>query len=222
MSNQYVRDLQALVSKPYHEAKEIGDQWRTPDWLYAALNELYGPFVLDLFTDGQNSKCENFFTADDNALIQDWKGVLPDGTKYFANPPYSIKRAAKGRKAQHLTGMKHIMEKAHVEHQKGAAGCWLVKSATSESWWPDELCTRIIHIKGRIGFDTPVWYRPDIDQNDTSTAGFGASVVLFDGMSTKRYPEEYITREKLMDIGMPLAQQTEADRQRWISLWDEL
>ncbi|WP_422880085.1 DNA N-6-adenine-methyltransferase [Morganella morganii] len=33
--------------------KEVGDQWRSPDPLYWGINAKFGPFTLDLFTDGQ-------------------------------------------------------------------------------------------------------------------------------------------------------------------------
>lgn len=232
MSNQYVDALRAVMGQDAHTANEIGDQWRTPDWLYLALNHLYGPFVIDLFSDGQNSKCLNYYTADDNALTQDWATGLHRGASLhgvpieeavgFANPPYSIKRAGRGRRTEHVTGMQHIMQKAYAEHRTGVPTCWLTKSATSEGWWPDPLCSKIIHIKGRIGFDVPHWYRPDAMASEASTAGFGASVILFDGMSEERAPEEYISREELMEIGMPLAKISAADRARWVKQWDEL
>lgn len=224
MSNQYVRDLRAVMDQQTHIASEIGDQWRTPDWLYLALNELYGPFVFDMFTDGQNSKCPHYFTADDNALEQDWGAALEKagGGKYFGNPPYSIKRARKGRKAPHLTGMTYVMKKAYEEHMEGVPGLFLAKSATAESWWPDELCSRIIHIKGRISFDLPAWYRPDPLAAKESTAGFGASLIIFDGESRHRFPEEYISREKLMEIGLPLAAAQAEQRAAWVRQWDEV
>jgi len=232
VSNQYVEELRRVMDQDAHIPSEIGDQWCTPDWLYLALNELYGPFVIDLFTDGRNSKCRHYYTADDNALLQDWSeglrrgaalhNVTVEDAKGFANPPYSIKRASRGRKAPHVTGMQHIMQKAYEEHKRGAATCWLTKSATSEGWWPDELCSQIIHIKGRIGFEVPHWYKPDPMASAATTAGFGASVILFDGMSTERRPEVYLRREELMEIGMPLAKITTAERDRWVRQWDEL
>lgn len=233
MSNLYVQELNRVKSQPTHLASEIGDQWCTPDWLYLALNELYGPYVVDLFTDGQNSKCPVYYTADDNALRQDWSQALARGAersgadpiepiKCFGNPPYSIKRAAKGRNADHMTGMTHIMAKAYKEHLEGVPSHWLVKSATSESWWPNELWSRVIHIKGRIGFDPPTWYRADELAGTIGGAGFGASLIIFNGEDRIQHPEEYIYREALMDIGMPLAKLGEEQRQRWIKTWDEL
>lgn len=233
MSNEYVRALQQLQAQQTHLPNEIGDQWCTPDWLYLALNELYGPFVVDLFSDGPNAKCPVFFTADDNALTQDWGAALQRGAelagaddmepvKCFGNPPYSIKRSGRGRRAPHVTGMQHIMRKAYEEHRKGVPSFWLVKSATSENWWPDGECSKIIHVKGRIAFDLPRWYRPDAMSSDASTAGFGASLIIFDGVSTSRAPEEYIRREELMEIGMPLAAKQHFKREAWFRQWEDL
>lgn len=232
MSNDYVRELRAKMALPAHTPDEVGDQWRTPDWLFLALNKLYGPFVIDLFTDGQNSKCRHFYTADDNALTQDWAeglrrgaalhGVAVEDAVGFANPPYSIKRASRGRKAPHVTGMQHIMQKAYAEHQKGVGTCWLTKSATSESWWPDAMCSKVIHIKGRIGFDLPLWYRPDAMAPKISSAGFGASIILFDGVSTTRQAEDYISREALMEVGIELLKGRADEIARWVRQWDEL
>ncbi|EHY5938843.1 UNVERIFIED_CONTAM: phage N-6-adenine-methyltransferase, partial [Escherichia coli] len=52
MSNKYWQALVELRNKPAHELKEVGDQWRTPDNIFWGINTLFGPFVLDLFTDG--------------------------------------------------------------------------------------------------------------------------------------------------------------------------
>ncbi|PZZ62204.1 hypothetical protein DIV22_23310 [Escherichia coli] len=57
MSNKYCQALVELRNKPAHELKEVGDQWRTPDNIFWGINTLFGPFVLDLFTDGDNAKC---------------------------------------------------------------------------------------------------------------------------------------------------------------------
>lgn len=80
MSNKYCQALVELRNKPAHELKEVGDQWRTPDNIFWGINTLFGPFVLDLFTDGDNAKCAAYYTAEDNALAHDWslekKGVI--------------------------------------------------------------------------------------------------------------------------------------------------
>lgn len=56
MENKYCRALAELRSKPAHELKEVGDQWRTPDLLFWGINAMFGPLVLDLFADDSNAK----------------------------------------------------------------------------------------------------------------------------------------------------------------------
>ena len=49
-----------------------------------------GPVVLDLFADMSNALVGCFYTAADNALLQDWAGdSRRQGGACFANPPYS-------------------------------------------------------------------------------------------------------------------------------------
>lgn len=231
----YVDELNRLKDRATHLAKEIKDQWRTPEWLFQAINALYGPIVLDLFTDGQNAKCQRFYTAEDNALTQDWAKRLAEiqvdmlgqpgfddlysiQGKAFANPPYSVARAGDTQ----LTGMSHIMAKAAEERAKGASTRFLTKTATADGWWPNETATRIIHIKGRIGFETPAWFIADEKSSKVTSAGFGASIILFDADDDQQYPDAYITREELMEVGMPLAAVTQAERDEWIKTWDEI
>lgn len=78
MSNKYYQALVELRNKPAHELKEVGDQWRTPDNIFWGINTLFGPFVLDLFTDGDNAKCAAYYTAEDNALAHDWSERLAE------------------------------------------------------------------------------------------------------------------------------------------------
>lgn len=233
--SQYVRELNELKERESHLAKEIKDQWRTPEWLFKALDALYGPLVLDLFTDGQNSKCPRYYTAEDNALSQEWAKRLAEiqvdmfghpgfedlysiQGKAFANPPYSIARVGD----EPLTGMTHIMSKAAEERTKGGGSVFLTKTATADGWWPNETASQIIHIKGRIGFETPVWFKADALSSKVTSAGFGASIILFDHTTDERKPDAYITREELMEVGMPLAQVTQAERDAWIKQWDEI
>lgn len=243
MSTPYVAELNALKAKLKHIPKEIKDQWRTPDWLFYALDHLYGPLVVDLFTDYQNSKCEHFFGAEDNAIVQDWKTKLEaakfdmeiaaeacgyyfdDGEvfKCFANPPYSpSKYIGKGKNKQAITGMTHIMKKAYDEHKRGVPSVWLLKSATSEDWWPNETASQIIHIKGRIGFEPPVWFKDEVKGRTLNGASFGASVVIFNGKDDIQLKEEYIYRDDLRKIGEPIAAINAEARKKWIDSFDEL
>lgn len=221
-NNPYLEKLRAVRDQRTHKLSELGDQWRTPDWLFLALNELYGPLVLDCFTDGQNAKTPAFFTAEDNALRQDWKARLDrigeDFGTCFYNPPYS--RASQVGK-QYITGMRYIMAKVIEEHKKGAPSVGLVKTATSEVWWPANEASQVIHIQGRISYDPPHWYRPEEDKR-VAGAGFPASIIIMNGTNSERKKEAYISREELMEIGKPLAEAQAAKRKEWVDMWDDI
>ncbi|MFZ1872632.1 MAG: phage N-6-adenine-methyltransferase, partial [Chania sp.] len=153
----YCEKLSALRQQPTHELKEIGDQWCTPDPLFWGINAMFGPLVLDLFSDGENSKCPAFYTAEDNALTQDWSEKLADlHGAAFGNPPYS---RAQQHEGQYITGMTYIMAHAMTMRERGGRYVFLIKSATSETWWPEQ-ADHIAFIRGRVGFDVPKWFIP--------------------------------------------------------------
>ena len=159
--------------------------------------------------------------AEVNALQQDWTAALLDiemeeGGKpmAYANPPYWIAQDENGGP---LTGMRRIMAKAAEERDRGAASIWLVKSATSENWWPakpfDEeegvQADTIIFITGRIAFEPPVWYRPDEGVSPPTSAGFGAAILVFDkniDPELKKLDDQYLSRAWLQSLGAPAPQ----------------
>lgn len=49
------------------------DQWATPIDFFNKLNEEFH-FDLDPCADETNHKCENYFTKEQNGLLQDWGG----------------------------------------------------------------------------------------------------------------------------------------------------
>jgi hypothetical protein len=51
--NHYTQALAELKAQPAHKLSEVGDQWQTPPALFWGVNAVFGPFVLDLFTDGE-------------------------------------------------------------------------------------------------------------------------------------------------------------------------
>lgn len=201
--SDYVVMLEELRNKPSHMLKEVGDQWRTPDALYWGINAKFGPFTLDLFTDGQNSKCPSYYTAEDNALTQDWSEKLKElGGAAYGNPPYS--RATYHDK-QAVTGMVHIMEYAQAMREKGGRYIFLIKAATSETWWP-EYADHVAFIRGRIGFDLPDWFVPANEKQKPSGAFFAGAVVILDkGWQGDKI--SYISRDELIAIGELFMQQ---------------
>ncbi|EMM9357619.1 phage N-6-adenine-methyltransferase [Klebsiella oxytoca] len=175
--NAYCESLEAMRAAPSHYLKEVGDQWRTPDLLFWGINALFGPLVLDLFADDSNAKCPAWYTAENNALTQDWSGRLAElGGAAFANPPYS---RSQYHKKQAITGMTHIMKYTAEQREKGGRYIYLVKSATSETWWPEN-ADHIMFIRGRIGFDLPTWFVPADEKQKPTSAFFAGAIAVFD------------------------------------------
>ncbi len=175
--SQYCDALDALRAAPAHYLKEVGDQWRTPDLLFWGVNAMYGPLVLDLFADESNAKCPAWYSAEDNALTQGWAGRLIElGGAAFGNPPYS---RSQYHEKQAITGMTHIMSYASAQREKGGRYVFLVKSATSETWWPED-ADHVCFIRGRIGFDLPTWFKPADDKQKPTSAFFAGAIVVFD------------------------------------------
>lgn len=203
--NPYCVALDALRAQPTHKLKEVGDQWRSPEAIWWGINAMFGPFVLDLFADASNAKCEAFYSAEDNALTQDWSARLSElrGAAY-ANPPYS---RASQQDGQYITGMTHIMAHTAAMRELGGRYVFLIKAATGELWWPED-ADHIAFIRGRISFDLPVWYRPAEGQPSESSAGFGAAIAVFD--KTWHGPKfDYVSRDELEARGAAFMRQIE-------------
>ncbi|GIU22096.1 phage N-6-adenine-methyltransferase [Shewanella sp. MBTL60-007] len=194
----YAQKLTELKQQSKHLLKEVGDQWQTPPALFWGVFAKFGPFVLDLFTDGSNNKCPNFYTVEDNALTQDWTADLKGG-KAYANPPYSRACIEDG---QAVTGMRSIIEKTMIERDKGAKMVYVIKSATSEVWWPED-ADHVCFIRGRISFDLPAWFKPANKKQEASSAGFACAIAVFD----KEWKGErmgYINRDDLLQDGQTM------------------
>ncbi|EBA7111605.1 phage N-6-adenine-methyltransferase [Salmonella enterica] len=204
-TNKYCQVLAELRNRRAHYLKDVGDQWRTPDLLVWGINAMFGPLVLDLFADDDNTKCPVWYTAEDNALTQDWSDRLAElGGAAFANPPYS---RSQYHEKQAVTGMTHIMAHTMAMREKGGRYVFLIKAATSETWWPED-ADHIVFIRGRIGFDLPVWFVPADDKQKPTGAFFAGAIAVFD-KSWRGERFSYISRMELEAKGrafMSLAQ----------------
>ena len=210
MTNKYCRELAELRSQPLHELKEVGDQWRTPDNIFWGINSMFGPFVLDLFSDGENSKCEAYYTAEDNALAQDWSARVTElNGAAFANPPYS---RASMHEDEYITGMRYIMQHASTMRDKGGRFVFLIKAATSEVWWPED-ADHVAFIRGRIGFDLPMWFVPKNEKQVPSGAFFAGAVVVFD-KTWRGQAMSYISRKDLEARGDAFMSQIRREAER--------
>ncbi|EBJ6120095.1 phage N-6-adenine-methyltransferase [Salmonella enterica subsp. enterica serovar Praha] len=212
MSNKYCQALAELRSKSAHELKEVGDQWRTPDNIYWGINAMFGPFVLDLFSDDENAKCEDYYTAEDNVLAHDWAARLAElNGAAFGNPPYS---RASQHEGQYITGMRYIMRHTSAMRDKGGRYVFLIKAATSEVWWPED-ADHIAFIRGRIGFELPAWFIPKDEKQVPTGAFFAGAIAVFD-KSWKGPAISYIGRDELEAGGEAFLAQIRREAKRLV------
>ena len=112
------------------------DMWSTPQKFYDKLNDEFN-FTLDPCATEDNAKCDNFFTADDDGLKQDWSGNI-----VFCNPPY-------GRV------IKDWVKKSYEESLKNnTTVVMLIPSRTDTIYFHDFIYGKaeIRFIKGRLKF----------------------------------------------------------------------
>jgi phage N-6-adenine-methyltransferase len=127
-------------------------EWGTPQQLFDELNAEFG-FTLDAAASDLNHKCDRYFTLNDDALKQDWDGVV------WLNPPY-------GRV------LNVWMRKAYEESVKGATVVCLVPSRTDTAWWHDyAIKGEVRFIRGRVKFVR--------DDGHSDSAPFGSAIVVF-------------------------------------------
>lgn len=115
------------------------NEYKTPKWLFDKLNKIYN-FSYDLASNKNNTLCKNFFTKEENSLIQDWyklKGWL------WCNPPYSRQL------------LKLFYKKADEETQKGAKIIMLVPARTDTLYFHKYAYKKyeIEFLKGRLRFN---------------------------------------------------------------------
>ena len=134
----------------------LSPEWPTPDSVFNVLNERYH-FTLDACATPNNAKCERFFTAEQDALQQEWTGSV------FLNPPY-------GRE------MGRWMKKAFESSERGATVVCLVPSRTDTDWW-HSYCMKgsIFFVRGRLRFG-----------NAQNSAPFPSAVVVFQPLPPER------------------------------------
>lgn len=99
--------------------RDVDDRATTLD-LFQPLDVRFGGFTIDVAAAQHNTKCDRFYSIDDNGLAHSWAGE-----RVWCNPPYS--------------DIGPWIRKAWVEM---GAGCDLVvmllpANRTEQSWWQD-------------------------------------------------------------------------------------
>ena len=140
--------------KVVHSSSNTGgsDEWTTPEWLYDYFYKDY-KFGLDAAASDSNFLCLNYFTEQDDALKQSWKGY----GNVFVNPPYSKNQQFLEKIIDELDGTFSVIA--------------LVPSRTDTRWWHDLVmpcASEIWFIKGRLKFS-----------NSQNSAPFPSCVLRF-------------------------------------------
>ncbi|MUV13564.1 DNA N-6-adenine-methyltransferase [Noviluteimonas gilva] len=137
-------------------ASSATDLWATPQDFFDTLNAEFG-FELDVCATDENAKCARYFTATNDGLAQEWRGVC------WMNPPY-------GR----VIG--DWMRKAYESAQAGATVVCLVPSRTDTRWWHDyAMKGEIRYVRGRLKFG-----------GSKNSAPFPCAVVIFQPVTEAR------------------------------------
>lgn len=139
--------------------KEDRDEWKTPPWLFAWLDDRFD-FHVDLAASDSNALCGLRYTKYDDALLHAWH-KHDNATKGYANPPYS--------------NIDPWVEKAILEQQYGFTTVMLFPSPNGEDRFDRVFrhASEIIDIVGRVSF-----LRPDGSPVTGNTRG--SSVYIFD------------------------------------------
>lgn len=111
------------------------EEWGTPQELFNRLNEEFN-FTLDICASEENAKCPKYYTKEEDALKQEWGGVI------WMNPPYGRRIGNWVKKA-----------KETARQGKATVVC-LLPARTDTAWWHDYVmkANEIRLIRGRLKF----------------------------------------------------------------------
>lgn len=138
------------------EMKIINNEWETPDPLFKLLNDEF-EFNFDVCASDWNAKCDEYFTAETDALKNNWP-LLGTG---WMNPPYG-------------NNVQKFMEKAYEQTKKMACKIVCLVPANTETKWFHEIALmgEIRFIRGRVHFK---------DKNGkTGRPRFASMIVILD------------------------------------------
>ena len=161
-----------MVDKVMFSSKSV--EWPTPQPLFDNLDKEFH-FTLDPAATKENAKCENYYTVEDNGLMQPWTGNV------WLNPPYG-----KGRIIEPW------IDKTVLEVCAGNCMVVALLPARVDTIWFHEgvfpYVSQLRFIYGRLKFE-----------GGKDTAPFPSVIAVYDGIPTK-YPPPVWTCDKLGNI----------------------
>lgn len=139
------------MNKELHFKSDI-QTWETPKAFFDQLNRLFG-FTLDACASSENAKVGNYYTVEQNALTQEWQGVV------WCNPPYGREQVK-------------FIQKAYDESVKhGSTVVCLIPARPDTKVWQDLIFAKadqVCFIKGRLKFG-----------NSKDAAPFPSALIVF-------------------------------------------
>ena len=139
------------MNKELHFKSDI-QTWETPKAFFDQLNRLFG-FTLDACASSENAKVGNYYTVEQNALTQEWQGVV------WCNPPYGREQVK-------------FIQKAYDESVKhGSTVVCLIPARPDTKVWQDLIFAKadqVCFIKGRLKFG-----------NSKDAAPFQSALIVF-------------------------------------------
>ena len=134
-----------------------GVEYETPDHIFDPLRAEFS-FTCDVAADDTNAKCPTYFTKEDDALTQDWRGMC------WMNPPYG-------------NLLRQFVEKAY--HESRNSDCTvvcLIPVRANTQWWHRYVmkANEIRLIRGEVkfkGFKRGLWWPMCIVIFDSDNGG---------------------------------------------------
>lgn len=137
---------------PQQQRKDNVDDRATTPELFGELSQRFGGFTIDVAAAAHNTKCERFYSIEDDGLQQSW-----EGERVWCNPPYS--------------GIRPWVQKAwdswtFYEHRRPELIVMLLPAnRTEQGWWqdlvepyrddPNGTALRVEFLRGRLRFIKP-------------------------------------------------------------------
>lgn len=130
------------------------DLWETPQDFFDALDSEFH-FKLDVCSTPDNAKCSNYYTKEEDGLLQNWCGH----GAIWCNPPY-------GRE------LNKWVKKAYETAQQGETVVMLLPARTDTKWFHEYIYgkAKIRFIKGRLKVG-----------GNKNAAPFPSMVIIFKG-----------------------------------------
>lgn len=145
-----------MINKGLFQSQK--QDWCTPQDFFDEINEEFD-FELDAASNGDNAKCERYYTPETDGLSSPW--TVSPGKAVFCNPPYGME-------------LPKWVRKAFEESRNGTRIVLLIPARTDTSYFHDYIYgkAQIRFIRGRMKFE-------DCNGKSCGTAPFPSMLAIY-------------------------------------------